>query len=148
MEWKECADHFISNVPNTKKSVIGATWVSGITQIIYNFTMDVWKERNADRHGRDKTMRERLLIERALLQTAELYNVREDVLPRHKDFFYDTYEIHKETEDSSSSLNQWLVLWGPLIHHSIIKAKRLGVDRVNDIRKYFSQNSDKSTKQI
>ena len=110
--------------------------------------MDVWKERNADRHGQDKSMRERLLIKRALLQTAELYNIREDVLPRHRDLFHDTYEIHKEIEDSSSSLHQWLVLWGPLIHHSIRQAKRLGVDRVNDIRQYFSQDSDTSTEQI
>ena len=44
-------------------------------EILHYFTWHVWQEKNGDRHRRDKTEQEKLLIEQALLQTEELYKI-------------------------------------------------------------------------
>ena len=110
MEWKDIASDYINLLPKKKKGkgMNGSSWANGIIVILYKFAQDVWHERNEDRHGRDKTEREKLLVERALLQTKEFYKLKNDVLPRHRQLFYDTYEKHKEVEETSKGLQQWI----------------------------------------
>ena len=83
VEWQDIASDYINSLPSKQKGkgINGKTWVNGITVILYKFAQDVWQERNDDRHGRDKTAREQLLVERALLQTEEFYKLRNAVLP-------------------------------------------------------------------
>ena len=119
----------------------GRTWTSSIIQIIYNFTLNVWLERNKDRHGRDRTERERLLVERALIQTKEFYRIRDDVLPRHRKLFYESFEKHVEIEQTSWGLQQWIHAWGPVLNHSVAKAKRLGITGIHSITQYLSNDS-------
>lgn len=139
-EWRELIDDHIKTLPKNqqKRSVSGLTWVKGLTEILYHFAWQVWKERNEDRHGRDKTEREKLLIERALLQTEELYRIRLDVLPRHRNIYYESIEQHKEVEKSARGLQQWISTWGSTLYHSADQAKRYGATRMNNIRQYFS----------
>ena len=83
LEWKEFAHRYIKSLPKKqrKKSHSGQSWITQITKIIFNFTYDVWDERNNDRHGRDETEREKILVERAVQQTFALYKIRHKVLP-------------------------------------------------------------------
>ena len=122
----------------------GATWVTGISSILYHFAWHVWKEQNEEKHGRDKTERERLLVERSLLQTEELYKIRLDVLPRHRHLFYDNYIQRKEIEKKSRGLNQWISTWSSVLYHSADRAKKYGATRMNNIRQYLSQTSEES----
>ena len=38
-------------------------WVTQITQIIFNFEYDIWEERNKERHERDATEKDSILVE-------------------------------------------------------------------------------------
>ena len=144
VEWKDIASDYINSLPKKKKGkgINGKTWVNGITVILYKFAQDVWYERNEDRHGRDKTEREKLLVERALLQTEEFYKLKNEVLPRHCQLFYETYEKHKEVEETSKGLQQGISTCSPVIHQSSEQAKRLGIIGVHSILCYFTQSSD------
>ena len=146
-EWTDVAHDYISNIPKSqkRKNLSGASWVNSVIKIIFNFALDVWKERNIDRHGRDVTKSEILLIERALLQTNELYRQRAQVLPRHKYLFYDTFEQHKEIEKTSRSLNQWITTWSPLLKHSILKAKQFGITGMDTLHSFFTRQTNDST---
>ena len=108
VEWKYLASNHIRIIPKTKKGkgINGKTWVNGITNIIYNFAQDVWHECNEDRHGRDETDRERLLVEMTLIQTEEFYKLVNAVLPQHRQIFYKTYKKNKEVEETSRGLKQ------------------------------------------
>ena len=64
------------------------------------------------------------------------------MLPRHRQLFYDTYEKHKEVEETSKGLQQWISTWGPVIHQSSEKARRLGINGVHSILRYFKRSSD------
>ena len=128
-----------------KKSHSGQSWVTQITKIIFNFTYDVWDERNNKRHGRDETEREKILVERAVQQTFALYEIRHEVLPRHKDLFYDTLVQHQDTEKSSRCLQQWVITWGPVLWDSLAKATKLGIGRAMSIATYFTQSQEAET---
>ena len=119
----------------------GSKWVTGLISILLHFSWNVWNERNEDRHGRDKTEKERLLVERALLQLEELYKIRLDVLPRHRNLFYDNVEQHKQVDKTSKSISQWLYTWSSVIHHSAATAREYGITRMGSIMQYFNQNS-------
>ena len=69
MEWKEVGSKHIRTIQKKRKrkGVNVITWVSGITEILYNFVQAVWYKLNGDRHGRDKTEKDKLLDERALI---------------------------------------------------------------------------------
>ena len=139
LEWKGIIDDHLQTIQRDKrKTETGTIWVTKILAILFHFAWDVWKDRNIDRHGRDKTDRERLLIERALLQTKELYRIRLDVLPSHRELFYESFEQHTIVEKTSRGLQQWIFTWRDVLLHSAERAQRLGTTRMNSIRQYFS----------
>ena len=144
VEWQDIASDYINSLPSKQKGkgINGKTWVNGITVILYKFAQDVWQERNDDRHGRDKTAHKQLLVEQASLQTEEFYKLRNAVLPRHRQLFYESYEQHKEVEETSKGLLQWISTWGPVIHQSSEQAKRLGINGVHSILRYFRRSLD------
>ena len=144
IEWKEFAHGYIRSLPKNqrKKSHSDQSWVTQITKIIFNFTYDVWEERNTDRHGRDATEKEMILVERAVQQTIALYEIRHEVMPQHKDLFYDTLTQHQEVEKSSRSLQQWVTTWGPVLWDSLKKATTLGIGRESSIASCFTQSQE------
>ena len=147
IEWKEIASFHIKTLPKKKqkRAVSGTSWVSNITELIFNFTQMVWIERNKDRHGRDSSEKEKILLNRAVIQTEELYKMRLDILPRHRKYFYDSFEEHLQEETTSRGLQQWVTTWGPVIRHSLSTAKNLGVTRMNSILQYFRPINTNST---
>ena len=68
--------------------------------------------------------------------------MRNEVLPRHKDLFYTSFERHKEMERTSRGLQQWISTWGAVVHTSVEKAKKFGIQRMRIIKKYFNQDMD------
>ena len=71
--------------------------------------------------------------------------MRLDILPRHRKYFYDLFEEHLQEETTSRGLQQWVTTWGPVIRHSLSKAKTLGVPRMNSILQYFRPTNTNST---
>ena len=144
-EWSELAQEFITSLPKEQrtKSQSGNQWVIQITDIILNFAHSVWKERNADRHGRDNKEQERILVQRIVRQTNELYELRHDVLPLHKKLYYRNLTEHENQEPTSRGLQQWITTWGPVLRDSFESAKRLGIQQMQTITEYFiTQNSE------
>lgn len=98
----------------------------------------MWKERNTDRHRRDKTESERNLVERIIQQTNKFYKVRNNVLPRHKNLFYQNLEEHKRKEETFCGLQQLMNTLGPLLRDSSESAKNLGINRMRTMAEYFT----------
>ena len=62
----------------------GQTWTIKVAQTILEGWLDLWKSRNADRHGRDAQTRAQVQREQALRELELLYGYRDLVLARHE----------------------------------------------------------------
>jgi len=102
----------------------------------------IWTERNEDRHGKDAISREERLTERAIAQTEALYRLRNEVLPCHRELFYNDLEEHREKETSSTGLFQWVSTWGSVIRNSVNQAKDRGVNGMRSLSTYFQRTGN------
>ena len=84
------------------------------------------------------------MIERAIQQTGALYDIRNEVLPWHKELYYASLDTHKEVEKSSRGLGQWVTTWGPVLWDSLEKANKLVIGNENPIDSYFLRDSKDS----
>jgi hypothetical protein len=137
LEWAELQEDFLTSLPKRSKYHSGKTWVSGITQIIWKHVYEAWLLRNDAQHGVDTATREIALATMARKQTAALYEIRADVLPRDHSLFYSNIEEHHEREPTSRGINQWLTTWQPVILQSVKEAVRLGTRGMASIQRYF-----------
>ena len=76
-------------------------------------------------------------MEQAIKQTAALYEIRENVLPRDKKYFYESITEHHEKEPTSRGLRQWLSTWEPVLLRSAQEAAKLGTRGMNSITNYM-----------
>jgi hypothetical protein len=137
LEWSELQEDFLATLPTRSKYHSGMTWVSGVHQIIWKHVYKTWENRNAAQHGVDAASREIALAEMAMRETAALYDVRDQVLPRDYELFYSSLDEHHLQEPTSRGLNQWLTTWQPVIHLSIKTATKLGTRGLASIRQYI-----------
>jgi hypothetical protein len=137
LEWAELQETFLSTISNRKAHHSGKTWVSGVNQIIWKHVYDTWEIRNATKHGIDAGSRESALVEMARKETAALYDVRDQVLPRDYELFYHSLDEHHLQEPTSRGLNQWLRTWQPVIHQSVKAATKLGTRGLASIRRFM-----------
>ena len=98
--------------------------------------------RNDTLHGIDQSSIEVARLEKAQRETAALYTVKDCVLPRDNDLFYNSIAEHYEQETTSRGLRQWLHTWKPTILQSVKEAKRLGTRGMANIRQLFNMPID------
>ena len=96
-----------------------------------------WETRNDAQHGVDAVTREIALVTMARKQTAAMYEIRHDVLPRDHSLFYSNLDEHHQREPTSRGLTQWLSTWQPVILQSVKEAVRLGIQGMTPITQYF-----------
>ena len=78
VEWKELVATHMKTLPKKKRkrAISDTSWVSSIMEILFNFAQIIWIKRNKDRHGRDTTEQEQILLQRVALQTEELCSMK------------------------------------------------------------------------
>jgi hypothetical protein len=139
-EWQFLQDAYLSTIPSSnRKRLSGQRWVTTIITLIWHHLHINWLSRNNDLHGVDAISREQALIAIAQQETASLYTLRHQVLPRDRQLFYSTVAIHFEKETTSRGLRQWISTWKPVILQSVKDSARLNTSRTRSIRSYFSQ---------
>ena len=79
------------------------------------------------------------MYDHALTKAIALYALRAGVLPRDRDVFYPSIDIHKIKEPSATGLRQWLNTWKPVILQSIKDGTRTGTTRVQSLTRMFRQ---------
>ena len=134
----------MASLPTRDKHQTGMTWVTRVNTIIWKHVYSNWEHRNSVKHGVDSTSREVILLETAKRETAALYDIKDDVLPRDQDLYYGSMEKHYTQEPTSGGLRQWINTWQPVLLHSLKESARLGTRGMQSIRRYF-QNTDTTT---
>ena len=73
-EWCDLQQDYLVLQSITSKKYSGTSWITGVTQIIWNHVYSNWEARNADLHGIDATMREQVPYTQAQRETEEIYS--------------------------------------------------------------------------
>ena len=77
------AHHQQQHLGRFKPKKNGQTWTIKVAQTILEGWLELWKSRNADRHGRDAQTRAQVQREQALRELELLYSYKGQVMPRH-----------------------------------------------------------------
>ena len=118
-QWSGLQKDYLVLQSITSKKNSGTSWITGVTQIIWNHDYSNWEARNADLHGIDATMREPNQYAQAQRETEEIYSQCSLVQPCNRDVFYSNTNEHFQKESRARGLKQWLNTWKPLILQSI-----------------------------
>ena len=95
-QWKQVQHDHLKTLPSEQRklSQSGSTGVTGVSNMILSNACDSWMTRCNERHGSDNKTREALKLERTMVQTEVLCDLREQVLPHFQDCFYANLEAH------------------------------------------------------
>ena len=74
-------------------------------------------------------------------QTAAVYEIQDDVLPRDYSLFYTSLDENHHREPTSLGLNQWLATWQSVILSSNKTADKLGTRGLSSIRQFFTNDT-------
>lgn len=67
----------------------GQTWATDIIQLLLQGWLDLWHQRNGDRHGRDVATKQQIAKAQAIRELELLYSFKDMVMPRHQ-WLFDT----------------------------------------------------------
>ena len=137
LEWSDLQQDYLVLQSITSKKYSGTSWITGVTQIIWNHVYSNWEARNADLHGIDATIRERAQYTQAQWETEEIYSQRSLVQPCDRNVFYSNTNEHFQKESTAHWLKQWLNTWKPLILHSIQNGNATGTNQNHSICDFF-----------
>ena len=108
---------------------------------IFTWYPNYWHTRNSIKHGIDNTARHAIKRERTLHEMEALYNLKDEVLARDKDIFYDSINQHTN-EAATTQLQNWISTWHPTILTSVKHAKSWAIKGVRTINHYFQFQPD------
>ena len=138
LEWSDLQQDFLVLQSITSKKYSGSSWITGVTQNIWNHVYFNWEARNADLHGIDATMYEQAQYAQAQWETEEIYSQHSLVQPCNCNVFYSNTNEHIQKGSTARRLKQWLNTSKPLVIRSIQKGTAMGNNHNHSIRDFFS----------
>jgi hypothetical protein len=140
-EWSLLQEEFLRTITNRPKNSSGTGWVIGVTTIMWKHIRKEWETRNSARHGIDDVTKELARIEQAKREIVSMYELKDEVLPRDRELYYETTEAHFEREKTSLALRQWLSTWKPVLLKSHKTHTQPRHDRWNSIRRHLASEN-------
>ena len=87
----------------------GQTWATDIIQLLLEGWLALWKQRNEDRHGKDRATRVQIEKAQAIRELQQLYDLKDGVPARHK-WLFDTpllARMNMTTHQIRAYINTW-----------------------------------------
>ena len=139
LQWSRSQDRYYHTHPHKRQT--GQAWTIAMCRTIFTWYPNYWSTRNTIKHGTDITSRKAITRERTLNEMAALYNLKDEVLARDRDIFYDTIDQHIN-KAATSQLQNWISTWRPTILTSVKHAKSWAIKGVRTINHYFQFQPD------
>ena len=118
----------------------GANWILAIGRILIDQWLQLWKQRNADRHGEDNKKHSQLREQLLHAELQEIYTYQHQVCPSDKNLFYATAEDHIRHHPNHDTLENWIHTNKGAIIASVAQATRLGISRNRTLQEYPAFN--------
>lgn len=134
-EWARIQDDYLHRQKLQSKTSTGLLWTTRIITILWKQFDAVWEMRNLVIHGHDQSTQANIKRAKAQNRVRRIYLQRQNMLPRDRDFLFDTVDEHI-TMPTTALLN-WLSTYQPLFKDSIKRAKKNAIDKVKAINQHF-----------
>ena len=95
----------------------GDTWMTGLIQVMLQQWFDLWKARNADRHGNDWETTLAAQKRQAIREVTQIYEQYKDNIEAEHNWLFDV-PLLTRIQQPTDSLRQWINSWHPLIKES------------------------------
>ena len=93
----------------------GTTWATNLASAMLNEWLALWKIRNEDRHGRDKTTQTRVRAEQIRREVELLYEQADQAPPNYSNHIY-RHDLETQLDKTTAELIGWLSNWAPVVH--------------------------------
>jgi hypothetical protein len=108
-------------------------------RVLLDQWLELWKQRNDDRHGRDQENQDNLRRHIVISQLTELYSYKSKVCPSEHHLFYPSVEEHLANHHLST-LEDWITTYKGAIVASTQQATQLGIHQNRRITDYPAFN--------
>ena len=101
----------------------GQTWSNKVTKLLLEQWLEMWWERNGDRHGRDHASRQQAKREQAQREVEQLYKLKEDIEDQYKWIF--RIPLEQKLTSATHVLRAWINNYEPILRRSVEYQTRL-----------------------
>jgi exonuclease III len=129
LHWQELQNQFDEGRFRGPQQKPGHSWVLGIGRILIDQWLNVWKIRNEERHGKDKSAQQLIREQAILSELQELYTYQTKVCPADRQLFHSSMQAHVEQHTSLDTLENWITIHKEAILASANQARLLGIAR-------------------
>ena len=137
--WKQAQDTFYHQRHRTQLVLSGQQWVLEMGRLMIDSWFELWKIRNEQRHGYEKTQQQQIKAVQLKTELQDIYTYRDKVCPDDTKLFHQNVEEHFSSH-SLSSIETWIALHREAIKASAQQAARLGIQHNRTILDYPTFN--------
>ena len=138
-QWARLQEDYLRQTNKLSKTRSGKLWTTAIITGIWQQWDILWKLRNGVIFGNDEESRHKAQRELAETKIRRVYELRPHMLPRDRDYLFDTVAEHLRL--STTSLVNWYQTYQPLFTHSVQQAKSRAIHNMRSLRSYFQTDN-------
>jgi hypothetical protein len=138
-QWATLQEDHLWSTEKMSKTRSGKLWTTAIITGIWQQWEILWKLRNGVIFGHDEESRRKAQRELAEAKIRRVYELRQHMLPRDRDYLFDTVAEHLRL--STTSLVNWYQTYQPLFTHSVQQAKSRAIHNMRSLRSYFQTDN-------
>lgn len=146
-QWGHMQETYRTTLTTTVDAVPGSTWVHRMGRLLLDGWLDLWQQRNLERHGKDQIQQDAFRIQVLTQQLTDLYSYKMKVCPTERPLFYSTVAEHLQHHTSPAQIEDWITMYKDAIRASAQQATTLGISRNRTILDYPTFNPTIQTRQ-
>ena len=114
-------DSYITPSQRTPKNN-GTTWTTNIAALVMKQWLDLWKQRNEDRHGNDKETKNKARLEQIYHEVELLYSRAHEAPPHTINTIYKC-DLDTQLQKHPTELVAWLANWLPVVEAELLRQR-------------------------
>ena len=126
----------------------GKLWVLHHGRKLIDHWLELWSERNKEKHGADQDSRQRARHSILTNEMSAIYALRPAVVPRDRQLFYATAEQHFQAHPNLDVIEDWILTHRSAIMASATQAQQFGIQHNRTIHDYFPRRDNAANREI
>ena len=139
-EWVRAHERFMQSQVHSGACKSASSWVLSIGRLLLDQWLELWKLRNEERHGKDKSQEDQIRQHRLHSELHELYTYKDQVCPTDRNIFHATAQDHLSQHTSLDIIENWISTYKESIKASAKQANTLGIQRNRTLFDYPAFN--------
>jgi hypothetical protein len=133
--WSGLQNTYLLTTNKKSKDLTGEKWSKAICTIVTTSWLELWDQRNNDRHGVDSSTKSIALREQAIRELEALYTYQDTVLQKHRNLCTKSIAFH--LKGNTNYIRQWINTYQSVITKSAKDTKQKSIINVRMLTSYF-----------